>query len=86
MSGSRYQEVPDTDPQVLRQVVIPNPITVHLGSPDAAATNVQVSFPNYVKNVASSEIYPTWPDASLRVLFPRFHSLSSDKFFSLCHL
>ncbi len=66
MSGSRYQEVPDTDPQVLRQVVIPNPITVHLGSPDAAATNVQVSFPNYVKNVASSEIYPTWPDASLR--------------------
>ena len=66
MSGSRYQEVPDTNPQVLRQVVIPNPITVHLGSPGAAATNIQVSFPNYVKNVASSEIYPTWPDASLR--------------------
>lgn len=66
MTGRRYQEEPDMDPRVLRQVVIPNPITVHLGSPGASAANVQVSFPNYVKNVASSEIYPTWPDASLR--------------------
>ena len=66
MTGRRNQEIPDTDPQVLRQVVIPNPITVHLGSPGSAASNVQVSFPDYVKNVASSEIYPTWPQASLR--------------------
>lgn len=66
MSGRRYQEMPDTDPQVLRQVVIPNPITVHLGAPGSAASNVRVSFPDYVKNVASSEIYPTWPGASLR--------------------
>ena len=55
----------DPSPYVLRQVVIPNPITVHLGRPDAPARNVQVSFPDYVKNVASSEIYPTWPDAAL---------------------
>ncbi len=53
-------------PYVLRQVAIPNPITVHLGSPASSAANVQVSFPDYVKNVASSEIYPTWPDAALR--------------------
>lgn len=53
-------------PQVLRQVAIPNPITVHLGAPDAYASNVQVSFPDYVKNVASSEIYPTWPENALR--------------------
>lgn len=67
MSGNRYQAAPDAeDPQVLRQVVIPNPITVHLGSPGQTASNVQVSFPDYVKNVASSEIYPTWPDASRR--------------------
>lgn len=68
MSRQHNQPGPDedTDPQVLRQVVIPNPITVHLGRPDAYASNVQVSFPDYVKNVASSEIYPTWPDASLR--------------------
>lgn len=52
--------------QVLRQVAIPNPITVHLGAPDSYASNVQVSFPDYVKNVASSEIYPTWPENALR--------------------
>ena len=66
MTGPRSQQGPEADPRVLRQVVIPNPITVHLGSPGASAANVQVSFPDYVKNVASSEIYPTWPDASLR--------------------
>ena len=66
MTEQRSQQGPDTEPRVLRQVVIPNPITVHLGSPGASAANVQVSFPDYVKNVASSEIYPTWPDASLR--------------------
>lgn len=66
MTGDRYQRVPDTEAQPLRQVVIPNPITVHLGPPGQTASNVQVSFPDYVKNVASSEIYPTWPNASLR--------------------
>lgn len=66
MSGRRYQEMPDTDPQLLRQVVIPNPITVHLAAPGGAASNVRVSFPDYVKNVASSEIYPTWPGAAMR--------------------
>ncbi|MBD5467336.1 MAG: LysM peptidoglycan-binding domain-containing protein [Lachnospiraceae bacterium] len=66
MTGDRDQEGPDTEPRVLRQVVIPNPITVHLGGPNTSASDVQVSFPDYVKNVASSEVYPTWPDASLR--------------------
>lgn len=61
----RRQEGPSSSPYVLRQVVIPNPITVHLGSPSSSASNVQVSFPDYVKNVASSEIYPTWPSAAL---------------------
>lgn len=54
-----------SDSRILRQVAIPNPITVHLGAPGAYAPNVQVSFPDYVKNVASSEIYPTWPTAAL---------------------
>ncbi len=45
---------------------IPENITVHLGAPDANAANVTVPFPEYVKNVASSEIYPTWPENSLR--------------------
>lgn len=44
---------------------IPETITVHLGAPDAAAANVTVPFVNYVKNVASSEIYPTWEESAL---------------------
>ena len=66
MQQARYQEGPEEEPRILRQVAIPNPITVHLGSPASSASNIQVSFPDYVKNVASSEIYPTWPEASLR--------------------
>ncbi|MBQ9745710.1 MAG: peptidoglycan-binding protein, partial [Clostridia bacterium] len=46
--------------------VIPENITVHLGAPDAPAENVTVSFADYIKNVASSEIYPTWPENALR--------------------
>lgn len=47
--------------------VIPEYITVHLGaSSDTNAENVTVTFPEYVKNVASSEIFPTWPETSLR--------------------
>ncbi|OUQ84722.1 peptidoglycan-binding protein [Flavonifractor sp. An10] len=45
---------------------VPQSITVHLGPPGADAENVTVSFPDYVKNVASSEIYPTWELAAIR--------------------
>ena len=45
---------------------IPEQIVVHLGSPDSDAQNVSVSFPDYIKNVASSEVYPTWPEEALR--------------------
>ncbi len=45
---------------------VPQRITVHLGSPDSNAPNVTVPFSDYVKNVASSEIYPTWDEAALR--------------------
>lgn len=44
---------------------IPQYITVHLGSPDSNAQNVTVSFPQYIKNVASSEIYPTWNESAI---------------------
>ena len=40
---------------------IPESIVIHLGRPDAEAQNVTESFSDYIKNVASSEIYPTWP-------------------------
>ena len=45
---------------------IPKNITIHLGSPSSDAMNVTESFPDYIKNVASSEIYPTWPEEALR--------------------
>ena len=44
---------------------VPSYITVHLGAPDSNAENVTVSFPDYIKNVASSEIYPTWNESAI---------------------
>ncbi len=46
--------------------VIPTNITVHLGAPDAPAENITVPYTTYLKNVASGEIYPTWPEESLK--------------------
>lgn len=45
---------------------VPDYITIHLGAPSASAENVTVTFADYVKNVASSEIYPTWRESALR--------------------
>ena len=45
---------------------IPDKIVVHLGAPDSDAMNVTESFADYIKNVASSEIYPTWPREALK--------------------
>lgn len=45
---------------------VPQSITVHLGAPSSFAANVTVPFSDYVKNVASSEIYPTWEESALR--------------------
>ena len=53
-------------PWILERVVIPQKITVHLGKPAASAQNVTVSFRDYIANVASSEVYPTWPEQALR--------------------
>lgn len=44
---------------------VPEYITVHLGTPNSNARNVVVSFPDYIKNVASSEIYPTWNEEAI---------------------
>ena len=46
--------------------VIPETITVHLGPAGSPARNVTVPFVDYIKNVASSEIYPTWPETAIR--------------------
>lgn len=52
---------------VLPEPVVPGLVVVHLGRPDdASAANVTVGFTDYIKNVASSEIYTTWPKESLK--------------------
>lgn len=53
-------------PFVLMRPVIPDYITVHLGKPTDSAKDVTVRFTEYIKNVASSEIYPTWPTEAIR--------------------
>ncbi len=52
---------------VLSRVVIPEYVVVHDGSPnDSTARDYYVRYRDYIKNVASSEIYSTWPDATIR--------------------
>ena len=59
--------VTDTGEIVLSRVVIPEYIVVHDGPPsDPGAANYYVRYRDYIKNVASSEIYATWPDATIR--------------------
>lgn len=50
----------------IRTPVIPTEIVVHLGEPDQAARNITVPFIEYIKNVASGEIYPNWPLDSIK--------------------
>ena len=49
----------------IRYPVVPNNITVHLGAPNEQAKNVTIPFTDYISNVASSEIYPTWPKEAI---------------------
>ena len=63
-SGPSPEENPNA--RVLNEVVIPKKITVHLGKPSANVSNVTVGFQEYIANVASSEVYPTWPEEALR--------------------
>ena len=64
--GSGPDPMENCVPRVLDRVIIPKNITVHLGKPAASARNVTVSFRDYIANVASSEVYPTWPEQALR--------------------
>lgn len=58
---------PPTSGVVLPQPVVPEYIVVHQGSPnDASAPNYKVDYKEYIKNVASCEIYSTWPETTIR--------------------
>ena len=50
----------------IRYPIVPTTIVVHLGKPDENSRNVTVPFTEYISNVASSEIYPTWPVEALK--------------------
>lgn len=52
--------------RLLTRIIIPKRITVHLGRPTSSGENLNVDFIYYIKNVASSEIYPTWNENALR--------------------
>lgn len=51
--------------KVINYPTIPTEIVVHLGRPNEAARNISIPFIDYIKNVASSEIYPTWPESAI---------------------
>lgn len=58
---------PPTSGVVLAKPVVPEFIIVHQGSPnDSSAPNYKVPFKDYIKNVASCEIYSTWPETTIR--------------------
>ena len=68
---------------VLSRVVVPEYVIVHDGPPtDNAAANYYVRYKDYIKNVASSEIYSTWPDATLRANILAIMSFTMNRVFT----
>lgn len=67
IAESEIKPVTETGEIVLSRVVIPEYVIVHDGPPtDVTARDYYVRYKDYIKNVASSEIYSTWPDSTLR--------------------
>ena len=67
IAEAEIKPVTETGEIVLSRVVVPEYIVVHDGSPrDSTATNYFVKYKDYIKNVASSEIYATWPENTIR--------------------
>ncbi len=61
---------------------VPESITVHLGPPDSNAANVTVPYTDYLKNVASSEIYPTWDESALRANILAINSFALNRIYT----
>lgn len=67
IAEAEIKPVTETGEIVLSRVVVPEYIVVHDGSPrDSTATNYYVKYKDYIKNVASSEIYAAWPENTIR--------------------
>lgn len=66
IAEAEIKPIEETGEIVLRRVVIPEFVVVHDGPPsDRSAANYTVNYTDYIKNVASSEIYATWPDSTI---------------------
>lgn len=66
IAESEIKDINETGEIVLSRVVIPETIIVHDGPPtDTTAANYYVPYRDYIKNVASSEIYATWPESTI---------------------
>lgn len=66
IAEDEIKSIPETGEIVLSRVVVPETIIVHDGTPtDTTATNYYVNYKEYVKNVASCEVYATWPEETL---------------------
>jgi peptidoglycan hydrolase-like protein with peptidoglycan-binding domain len=80
--------IPETDIYIpglaIPHTIVPFPahITVHLGAPDEEALNVTVPYLDYIKNVASSELYPTWPEEALRANIHAITSIAMNRIFT----
>lgn len=64
--SEKEMPMPNSMFRVLPEVIVPDKIVVHIGNPDSTGPNYEVSFRDYIKNVASSEIYPTWTENTIR--------------------
>ncbi len=68
---------------VLSRVVIPEYVVVHDGPPsDSSAKNYYVKYKDYVKNVASSEIYSTWPESTIQANVLAIQSFTLNRIFT----
>lgn len=80
---SEIKPVSETGEIVLSRVVVPETIVVHDGVPsDSTAKNYFVSYTDYIKNVASSEIYATWPESTITANILAIMSFTMNRIFT----
>lgn len=76
-------KVLQTDQTPFEDIVkVPVTITVHLGTPDEEAENITVPYLEYIKNVGSSELYPTWPENALRANIHAITSIAMNRIYT----
>lgn len=80
---SEVKPMAETGEIVLREVVIPEYVVVHDGVPnDSSAQNYYVPYRDYIKNVASCEIYATWPESTILANILAIQSFTLNRVFT----